>query len=155
MDVKQEIEEAFKTFEQNIHTTDAKAYRSTTVDDVYQAARIIERDQAQRKCLRNLRRIEPLLNSLRKFGVAIDVLCQGTPYLPFLWVRRLSEQMIRNTHTSRPPSNSSSMYVPATSMQTSGEMLLAWNVTSRAIPLSYGHVNTILHEVLDFVLCQC
>lgn len=80
------IENAFTKFETLIHSSDARFFKSTTLADVRDAARIIERDQAQRRCLRNLRRIEPLLQTLEKFGGAIETLCQGTPYLCYIWV---------------------------------------------------------------------
>lgn len=80
------IENAFTKFKNLIHDSDALLFKSTTLADVREAARIIERDQAQRKCLRNLRRLEPLLQALGTFGGTIETLCQGTPYLCYIWV---------------------------------------------------------------------
>lgn len=79
------IRHAFEKLEGALHPGDARLFRSTTLEDVKSTAKIIERDQEQRRCLRNLRRIEPLFQALGKFGTAIDVLCQGTPYLCFIW----------------------------------------------------------------------
>lgn len=79
------IRQAFESLHGALHPSDARLFKSTTLDDVRLAAEIIERDQSKRRCLRNLRRIEPLFQALDKFGVAIDVLCQGTPYLCFVW----------------------------------------------------------------------
>lgn len=84
------IEEAFEKFESLIYSSDKRLFRSTTLQDVREAARIIDRDQAQRRCLRNLRRIQPLLQALGRFGGALDTLCQGTPYLCYIWVRSKS-----------------------------------------------------------------
>jgi len=84
------LKDAFQCFEAALKPADRKVYKSTSLEDVYDAARIIERDQEDRQCMRNLRKIEPLLEALRKVGVAIDVLCQGTPYLSFIWVNILS-----------------------------------------------------------------
>src|SRR5438045_3995801 len=79
------IRHAFEKLEGALHPSDARLFRSTTLEDMRSTAKIIERDQEQRCCLRNLRRIEPLFQALGKFGAAIDVLCQGTPYLCFIW----------------------------------------------------------------------
>lgn len=79
------IRHAFEKLEDTLYPSDARLFRSTTLENVRSAAKIIERDQEQRRCLRNLRRIEPLFQTLAKFGAAIDVLCQGTPYLCFVW----------------------------------------------------------------------
>jgi hypothetical protein len=80
------IQQAFKKFELVLRPSDIRLFRSTTLKDVRDAAKIISRDQAQRRCLQNLRRMEPLFEALGKFGGAIETLCQGTPYLCFIWV---------------------------------------------------------------------
>lgn len=81
------VQEAFQRLEQALHPSDIRLFRSTTLKDVREAAKIISRDQAKRRCLQNLRRIEPLFEALGKFGGAIETLCQGIPYLCFIWVR--------------------------------------------------------------------
>ena len=80
------IEQAFTKFEVLVGVNDARLFISTTLEDVREAARIIERDQSQRRCLRNMRRIEPLFEALQLLSGAIETLCQGTPYLCFIWV---------------------------------------------------------------------
>ena len=97
------IEGAFKNFEALMHSSDRQLFRSTTIEQVREAARIIERDQAQRKTLRNLRRIEPLLNGLSRFSAAIDTLCQGTPFLPYLWVSIALRSFDRIAESHRRP----------------------------------------------------
>jgi hypothetical protein len=79
------ISEAFANFETLIRPDDACMFKSTTLEAVDKAIRIIERDQEQRRSMRNLRRIAPLLQSLAKFGGALETLCQGTPYLCYIW----------------------------------------------------------------------
>ncbi|OAL28588.1 hypothetical protein AYO22_02782 [Fonsecaea multimorphosa] len=79
------VEEAFTKFEALVGANDARLFKATTLADVREAARIIERDQSQRRCLRNMRRIEPLFDALQLLGGAIETLCQGTPYLCFIW----------------------------------------------------------------------
>jgi NACHT domain len=79
------VREAFLHFQTAIYPSDARAFRSTTLEQVREAARVIERDQEKRKCLRNLRRIKPFFEALARFGGCIETLCQGTPYLCFIW----------------------------------------------------------------------
>ncbi len=79
------IQDAFEKLEAAVHPSDLRLLKSTTLEAVMEAAKIIERDQSQRRTLRSLRRIEPLFQALRKFGGAIETLCQGTPYLCFIW----------------------------------------------------------------------
>jgi len=81
------IEEAFDKFEQTVTVDDARIFNSTTLQDVRQAALKIEDQLASRQSLRNLRRLQPFLEGLHRYGKTIDVLCNGTPYLPWIWVR--------------------------------------------------------------------
>jgi hypothetical protein len=80
------IEDAFQKFEQLIRPSDDRLFKQTELEDVRQAAYIISRDQSRRKCLRNLRRIKPLFDILSKLSGPLDTLCQGTPYLCYIWV---------------------------------------------------------------------
>src|SRR5271163_293873 len=79
------ISDAFHRLEVSIYPSDARAFRSTTLQQVKDAAKIIERDQAKRRCLRNLRRIKPFFEALARFGGSLERLCQGTPFLCFIW----------------------------------------------------------------------
>ena len=80
------IQNAFLKLEEALYRSDIQLFRSTTLQDVREAAKIISRDQAERRCLQNLRRLEPFFEALGKFGGAIETLCQGTPYLCYVWV---------------------------------------------------------------------
>lgn len=80
------IQNAFLKLEEALYCSDIQLFRSTTLQDVREAAKIISRDQAQRRCLQNLRRLEPFFEALGKFAGAIETLCQGTPYLCYVWV---------------------------------------------------------------------
>jgi hypothetical protein len=81
------IEAAFERLKQAVTRNDANDFQATKFEDVRQAAIDIEKWQRQRKSLRNMGRIQPLLTAIGQYAVVIDTLCQGTPYLPFLWVR--------------------------------------------------------------------
>ncbi|KAK1758999.1 hypothetical protein QBC47DRAFT_449676 [Echria macrotheca] len=51
----------------------------TTIDEVYRAARDIERQQEKTKTMRGLKRIEPLLRVLKEFNGVIDTFVQVKP----------------------------------------------------------------------------
>lgn len=80
------FQEAFEKLRDSISAEDARSFGETTLDDVWTTAREIERQQGQRQSLRNMRRIEPFLKAIDKYSKVIEVLCNGTPYLPFVWV---------------------------------------------------------------------
>jgi len=80
------IEPAFSRFQAFVSAEDGRTFHSTTLEDVRKAALEIEREQRQRSALRNMKRIEPLLKGLEIYTKSLDVLCNGTPFLPWVWV---------------------------------------------------------------------
>jgi hypothetical protein len=80
------IQAAFKRFEEAIYPNDVKLFRSLELEDVWNAARAIESNQSARRSLRNTRRIQPLFEALKLLGNALEPLCQGVPYLCYIWV---------------------------------------------------------------------
>lgn len=79
------IEHAFKDLERTISPAESRDFGSTTLDDVRRAAIDLERQLAARQSLRNMRRLEPLFQGLHHYSQVIDVLCNGTDYLPWIW----------------------------------------------------------------------
>lgn len=82
-----DIDERFTRFEARIHEADARDFRNARLQDIYNAAQVIERDQEQRQCMRNLRRIEPLLETLKKLASVLEADCAKTR-IGYLWVTR-------------------------------------------------------------------
>ena len=95
------IQEAFERLNSTITPSDARAFQSTTLQDVRDAAVRIENQQAQRSCLRNMRRMEPVFKAIENYSKVIEVLCQGTPYLCFVWVRSTTLSSCSNTDLVR------------------------------------------------------
>jgi len=80
------IAAAFSSFKESISPEDARAFQVTTLEDVWKSLEEIQLAQRQKKSLHNVRRMGPFLESLESFSKVIEVLCNGTPYLPWLWV---------------------------------------------------------------------
>lgn len=80
------FETAIDKLKQTISSTDAAVFQATHVKDVWKAAEEIEESQRRRKSLRNMRRIEPFLKGLEKYSKIVEVVCNGTPYVPWVWV---------------------------------------------------------------------
>ncbi|GME27219.1 Zinc finger protein [Neofusicoccum parvum] len=76
---------AFERLERSIAPDHARHFKSTTLQDVRDAAATVEDKLAASKSLRNMRRIEPFLMSLGRYAKVIEVLCNGTDYLPWIW----------------------------------------------------------------------
>jgi len=86
VEIPSAFQEAYEKFIRSLHPVEAARFQNLTIEDIRETALTIEASQAKRRSLRNLRRIEPLLEALRKYGKTIDVLCNQTPYLAFVWV---------------------------------------------------------------------
>lgn len=80
---------AFDRFEAVIaadNPTILDSINGTTLSDVYSAVIEIEKELAQRRSLKNMRRLRPFLEGLERYSRAVEVLCNGTPYLSCVWV---------------------------------------------------------------------
>jgi hypothetical protein len=82
---RQTMKIAFEDLESTITPADARTFQGTTLQQVRDAAIDIEKQLAARQSLRNMRRLIPLLNGLEHYAKVVDVLCNGTPYLPWIW----------------------------------------------------------------------
>jgi hypothetical protein len=83
------IESAFAKLKQSVSEEDAHEFDTTELKDVWLAVRSIQSEQKKRQSAQNLRRIEPFLRGIEKYSKVIEVLCNGTPYMPYVWVRTL------------------------------------------------------------------
>ena len=76
---------AFERLKDLMSKDDARAMASTTMEDVWIAAKDIERQLELRRSLRGFRRIQPFLAGVDQYSKVVEVVCNGTPYLPYIW----------------------------------------------------------------------
>lgn len=76
---------AFDDLDHTITPVDSRGFPRTTLQHVRKAALEIENQLAARQSLRNMRRLAPLFNGLEHYAKVVDVLCNGTPYLAWIW----------------------------------------------------------------------
>ncbi|KAG4441376.1 hypothetical protein IFR05_003133 [Cadophora sp. M221] len=79
------FEAAFERLKDTVKPHHAVEFQSTTLKDVWDAANEIQRVQRQRRSLRNMGRLKPFLQGLEKYSKCLDTLCNGTPFLPWVW----------------------------------------------------------------------
>jgi len=80
-----QIDQAFTTFYMGVSKDDARLFDCTQLKDVRDAALDIQKRLAAKQSSRNLRRLQPLLDGITHYSGAVEVLCNGTPYLPWIW----------------------------------------------------------------------
>lgn len=83
--VRQTMQTAFQELERTISPNDSKDFHSSTLLSVRNEALDIETRLAARQSLRNMRRLVPLFTALEHYSKVVDVLCNGTPFLPWIW----------------------------------------------------------------------
>jgi hypothetical protein len=76
---------AFDDLAQTITPADSRNLHAVTLQDVRDAALDIEKQLAARGSLRNMRRLMPLFKGMEHYAKVVDVLCNGTQYLPWIW----------------------------------------------------------------------
>ena len=81
-----DIRDAFDKLKTSISSEDAQDFHSTTLRDVRLAAERIEKQQAQRQSLQNMRRIEPFLKFMEEYSRVIEMGCQGFSPMAWVWV---------------------------------------------------------------------
>ncbi|KAM0437530.1 hypothetical protein ACHAPT_001894 [Fusarium lateritium] len=80
------IERACERFQKQLSVEENRKIQGVaSVDDVRHAIRGIEEHLAARQSLRNLDRLTPFLDAIDRLSKPIDVLCNGTPFLPYVW----------------------------------------------------------------------
>jgi hypothetical protein len=79
------ISAAFKELEKTVAPGDARGFADTTLAQVREAALAIETQLAARGSLRNMRRLMPLFSGLEHYAHVMGTLCNGTPFLPWVW----------------------------------------------------------------------
>jgi hypothetical protein len=80
------ISAAFEKLKRSISEEDADTFASTELRDVRAAVREIDNIQRKRESSQNMRRIDPFLRGIERYSKVIEVLCNGTPFLSYLWV---------------------------------------------------------------------
>ncbi|KAF4546252.1 uncharacterized protein LTHEOB_4249 [Lasiodiplodia theobromae] len=79
------VSKAFERFQSTVTPEHARNFNNTTLKDVRDAARQIEAELAARQSLKNMKRLYSFFQGIECYSKSIEVLCNGTPYLPWVW----------------------------------------------------------------------
>lgn len=82
---RQTLKIAYDELDRTITPGDKRDFGNTTLEHVRKATRDIENQLAARQSLRNMGRLMPLFKGLEHYSKVIDVLCNGTPFLSWIW----------------------------------------------------------------------
>ena len=93
------IKRALDDLKTNVSVDDARTFENTSVRDVWDLARQIEREQNERTRLQNMRRVEPVLQVLENYAAVMDTFCQGFSPMAWVWVRVTSIEQLGRSKT--------------------------------------------------------
>lgn len=79
------MNDAFEDLQKTITASGARDVPSVRLQDVQKACLSIEDSLASRGLLRNTRRLSRLFAGIEHYRRSIDVLCNGTEYLCWVW----------------------------------------------------------------------
>ena len=79
------IQDAFERFASTVTSDDQRQFHNTQLKDVREAAIRIEHELRGRRMQRNMARLDPFLRGMEHYSKVVEVLCNGTPFLPWIW----------------------------------------------------------------------
>ncbi|UPK96932.1 hypothetical protein LCI18_007867 [Fusarium solani-melongenae] len=82
---RQTLKTAYDELDRTIAPGDKQDFGTTTLQHVRKAVRDIENQLGARQSLRNMGRLMPLFQGLEHYPKVVEILCNGTPYLSWVW----------------------------------------------------------------------
>ncbi len=79
------LQDAFERFASTVTPDDRRLFHNTQLEDVRDEAIRIERQLRARRMQKNMARLDPFLQGMEHYSKIVEVLCNGTPYLPWIW----------------------------------------------------------------------
>lgn len=86
---QRQLEMSCQRFRAELDDEDDQQIRATSLEEVYAAIAETERELAARRSLRNLERLSPYINAIVHYGTVIEVFCNSSAVVPYLWVSLL------------------------------------------------------------------
>ena len=85
MSIETGFRDALARFSSGLTAKEFEEFRFTTLDDVHKVVVTIQHQQARRKEMMNLTRIQSFLEAMKSFGEVIEVFLNLSDFIPFIW----------------------------------------------------------------------
>jgi hypothetical protein len=79
------LRDAFERFALSVSQDDQLLFHNTELKDVRDEALQIEKQLRKSRIQKNIARLDPLLRGMEHYSKVVEVLCNGTPYLSWIW----------------------------------------------------------------------
>lgn len=129
------VHKAIEQLKATLTVADDHLFSDTKLEHVWQWARKLEKDQAARRELKHMRRIEPYLRSLEAYAGVLEVFVQGYSPMAFVWVnftltlKELSDELI---YVTGPDQADATSKVAPTHKEPKLTKGLSWRATIQA-----------------------
>lgn len=87
---QKQLELSCERFRNELNAEDDKTIRATSLNDVRTTIAQTERELASRQGLQNFDRLSPYINAVERYGTVIEVFCNSSPIVPYIWVSCLA-----------------------------------------------------------------
>lgn len=102
---QRQLELSSERFRSELDADDDRLIRETSLNDVRATIAQTETQLASRQGLRNFDRLSPYINAAERYGKVLEVFCNSSPMVSYIWVRCLS---LIPRRTARPMSTANS-----------------------------------------------
>lgn len=100
------LRDAFERFAATVTPGDKREFTNTKLNDVRDEAIKIEQQLRARRTQRYMVRLDPFLRGVEHYSKVVEVLCNGTPYLSWIWAPVKLMLMVSLFFTPIMPKNS-------------------------------------------------
>ena len=76
---------AYEDTQTLFRSEDTREFLTLSIRDIYEECLRIDDKLALNKRIRNMRRVRPFLEGIERYSKVIEPLCNGTPFLPWIW----------------------------------------------------------------------
>ncbi|KAI4143788.1 MAG: hypothetical protein LQ340_006869, partial [Diploschistes diacapsis] len=77
--------DAFEEISSVIKANEAAGFSSTSLLNTYEVALAIDEKLATKGRIRNMIRLRAFFDGIERYAKAMEPLCNGTPFLPWIW----------------------------------------------------------------------
>jgi len=96
------LRDAFERFALSVSQDDQRFFNNTELEDVRDEALKIEKQLRKSRIQKNIARLDPLLRGMEHYSKVVEVLCNGTPYLSWIWAPIKMMLMVSHARLCKP-----------------------------------------------------
>lgn len=81
------FERSLEVFKKDLNKKDRDNFKFSTLEDLEKCLTQLQAKHRSQRRMQNLNRLKPFLEAMNQFGKVVEVFCNSSELVPFLWVR--------------------------------------------------------------------